>query len=214
MNIIFASGNENKLKEYRELIEFYKLDWLKIYSLKDLGIEGFDPEETGSTYEENARIKAKALFDLINSEGTPISMELLVAMQQDYCVMADDSGLEVRGLDNAPGIYSHRFAEPGQHCSKIIEELGDKDPSAKYITNICTVFNDHSNYDAEGVCFGDIDTHPDKTLTGGSLFYPIFMPYDAPGKHLSDLRLSERCEMTHRAKAFMKVAKVMWVKQL
>lgn len=119
-----------------------------------------------------------------------------------------------RSLDNAPGIYSHRFAEPGQHCNKIIEELGDKDPSAKYITNICTVFNDNSNYDVEGVCFGNIDTHPDKILTGGSLFYPIFMPYNAPGKHLSDLTLSERCEMTHRAMAFIKAAKVMWVKDI
>lgn len=88
MRIIFATGNENKMKEIREILGDLGLE---IVSMKEAGITA-DIVEDGESFEENAMIKAKAVAKLCND-----------------IVLADDSGLEVDYLDKAPGIYSARF---------------------------------------------------------------------------------------------------------
>lgn len=88
MRIIFATGNENKMREIREILGDLGLE---IVSMKEAGIS-VDIVEDGETFEENAMIKAKAVSKLCND-----------------IVLADDSGLEVDYLDKAPGIYSARF---------------------------------------------------------------------------------------------------------
>lgn len=88
MRIIFATGNENKMREIREILGDLGFE---IVSMKEAGIS-VDIVEDGETFEENAMIKAKAVSKLCND-----------------IVLADDSGLEVDYLDKAPGIYSARF---------------------------------------------------------------------------------------------------------
>ncbi len=88
MRIIFATGNENKMKEIREILGNLGLE---IVSMKEAGIS-VDIVEDGETFEENAMIKAEAVSKLC-----------------DDIVLADDSGLEVDYLDKAPGVYSARF---------------------------------------------------------------------------------------------------------
>lgn len=88
MRIIFATGNENKMREIREILGDLGFE---IVSMKEAGISA-DIVEDGETFEENAMIKAKAVSKLCND-----------------IVLADDSGLEVDYLDKAPGIYSARF---------------------------------------------------------------------------------------------------------
>ncbi|MBE5899998.1 MAG: XTP/dITP diphosphatase [Lachnospiraceae bacterium] len=88
MRIIFATGNENKMREIREILRDLGLE---IVSMKEAGIS-VDIVEDGETFEENAMIKAEAVSKLC-----------------DDIVLADDSGLEVDYLDKAPGVYSARF---------------------------------------------------------------------------------------------------------
>ena len=89
MNILIATGNIGKLREYQRL--FAALD-AKLLRLNDLDLEGFELEETGNTFEENAALKAKTYARLSN-----------------HCTVADDSGLTVDALNGAPGIYSARY---------------------------------------------------------------------------------------------------------
>ena len=91
--IIFATGNANKVREVREIMEGTGYEFL---SLKDIGLVS-EVEETGETYLENARIKARAVA------------EALPAEYAECPVMSDDSGFEVDYLDRQPGIYSSRF---------------------------------------------------------------------------------------------------------
>lgn len=86
--IIFATGNEGKMKEVRMILEDLGLP---VLSLKDAGITA-DVEENRTTFEENAQIKAKAIMEMTGA-----------------LVLADDSGLEVDALDKEPGIYSARY---------------------------------------------------------------------------------------------------------
>ena len=100
--IVLASNNSHKLKEFRQILPQYE-----ILSLKDIG---FNKEiiEDGKTFEENALIKAKTVSDYLDKQN------------KNYTVIADDSGLCVKSLNDAPGIYTARYAGKMQ-LIKIIE---------------------------------------------------------------------------------------------
>ena len=118
MRIIFSTNNNGKLKEVREILRDKGIaNDNEVLSLGDIGID-LSPEETGKTYEENARIKAMACKDAMINKNL---------YRKDDMIIADDSGLSVDYLDGAPGIYSARFGEikAGSHCF------------APTITNIC-----------------------------------------------------------------------------
>lgn len=104
--LLVASNNQHKIKEIKEILKDRPVE---VVSLKESGID-IDVEETGTSFMENAYIKAKAIYDLLdNKEG--------------YLVMSDDSGLEVDALDGAPGIYSARFAGDHGNSKKNNEKL-------------------------------------------------------------------------------------------
>lgn len=118
--IIIASNNQNKIKEYKQILKEYE-----VLSLEDIGFLE-DIEETGSTFEENATIKAKAVYSYLKEKK--ISAEIL----------ADDSGLCVNSLNGEPGVYSARYS--GVHGNSaanrqlILEKLKNfKDRSAYFI---------------------------------------------------------------------------------
>ncbi len=91
--IVFATGNQNKMKELRGIMEGLPVE---IFSMKEIGIVS-DPDENGTTFEENAVIKARAVA------------ERLPEKYRDAIVLADDSGLEVDALNKEPGVYSARY---------------------------------------------------------------------------------------------------------
>lgn len=95
MKIVVASNNKHKLSEIREILKDEKYE---ILSLKDVDLD-IDPEENGSTFEENAYIKAKAVYDALKDR-----------MKDKFYVLADDSGLMVDYLDGKPGVLSARFS--------------------------------------------------------------------------------------------------------
>ena len=101
VQIVFATGNADKVREIREIIQDPEAS---VYSMKELGISS-DPEETGTTFEENARIKARAVADILLEDPARYLQDLSTPI----AVLSDDSGLVVDALGGAPGIYSARF---------------------------------------------------------------------------------------------------------
>ena len=101
--VIVATNNENKLAEFRDIL---KTGEIRVISMKEAGV-AVDPEENGNTIEENARIKARAVWDICHLP-----------------VLADDTGLFVDALDGEPGVHAARYAGDPQNSDRNIDKLG------------------------------------------------------------------------------------------
>lgn len=177
--IVIATGNINKVREYREMLEPLG------YSIKSL--DDFDPVEIvedGASFEENALIKARTLFD-----HTGIT-----------CI-ADDSGLEIEALDNRPGIYSARWLSEYDYTTKnmkVIEMLKDaENRRAKFTCVIAYVSKDEEKA-FKGELFGEI-AH-ELRGTNGFGYDPIFLN-PALGKTNAELEKDEKNAISHRGQA-------------
>ncbi len=144
--IVFATGNQGKMREIRQILQDMDAE---ILSMKEAGIE-IDIVEDGTTFEENAIIKAKA-----------------VAAKTEHIVMADDSGLEVDYLNKEPGIYSARYM--GEDTSydiknadllKRLEGVEDEKRTARFVCAIATVLPDGEVITAHGVIEGRLAYEP------------------------------------------------------
>ena len=181
--IIFATGNEGKMKEVRMILEDLGLP---VLSLKDAGITA-DVEENGTTFEENAQIKAKAIMEMTGA-----------------LVLADDSGLEVDALDKEPGIYSARYMghDTSYHIKNqnIIDRLEGKvgeERSARFVCAIAAAFPDGRVLTTRGTMEGQIG-YEEKGENGfgyDPIFYlPEYQCYSA------ELSLEEKNKLSHRGK--------------
>lgn len=197
MKIVFATNNQHKLQEIRDILgsEF------EIVSLKDIGCD-VDIPETGNTLEENAMLKAQYVYDHYN-----------------LSCFADDTGLEVEALNGEPGVHSARYAEGTDHDSeanmaKLLRNLEGKDNrKARFRTVIaliqkqdvcpcgCTSIKKVNRF--EGIVDGSIAT--EKHGTAGFGYDPIFVPegYD---KSFAELGESIKNGISHRARAVAKLA--------
>lgn len=197
MKIVFATNNQHKLQEIRDILgsEF------EIVSLKDIGCD-VDIPETGNTLEENAMQKAQYVYDHYN-----------------LSCFADDTGLEVEALNGEPGVHSARYAEGTDHDSeanmaKLLRNLEGKDNrKARFRTIIaliqkqdvcpcgCTSIKKVNRF--EGIVDGSIAT--EKHGTAGFGYDPIFVPegYD---KSFAELGESIKNGISHRARAVAKLA--------
>ena len=120
LNVVLATRNAGKAREFGRLL----VDAFEVEPLPD-GIEM--PDETGSTFRDNARLKAQAAFE---------------ALEQRRAVLADDSGLEVTALDGRPGVQSARYAGEAatddENVAKLLRELEDAvDRSARFVCSLC-----------------------------------------------------------------------------
>lgn len=197
MKIVFATNNQHKLQEIRDILgsEF------EIVSLKDIGCD-VDIPETGNTLEENAMQKAQYVYDHYN-----------------LSCFADDTGLEVEALNGEPGVHSARYAEGTDHDSeanmaKLLRNLEGKDNrKARFRTVIaliqkqdvcpcgCTSIKKVNRF--EGIVDGSIAT--EKHCSAGFGYDPIFVPegYD---KSFAELGESIKNGISHRARAVAKLA--------
>lgn len=187
---IFASGNANKVKEVNEMIGNFHNDAVVI-SLKDIGFSG-DIEENGTTFLENATIKAKAVKDFLNKTHT----------FQDFSILADDSGLCVDSLNGEPGIYSARYADDHNfdlNRKKLLDNLKDKaDRSAHYFCSMVLIFPDGTLISSEGKTFGEI--LKEKTGDSGFCYDPFFYSFDLK-KSFGQASDAEKNSVSHRARA-------------
>lgn len=186
--IVFATGNTGKMREIREILA--DLD-LEVVSMKEIGFN-MPIEENGTTFEENALIKARA-----------------VAGQCGEIVLADDSGLEVDYLNGDPGIYSARYmGEETPYSIKnaaIIERLAgvsDEKRTARFVCAIAAVFPDGQELVTLGEIQGRID-YGEKGKNGFG-YDPIFYVPEF-GKTTAELTDEEKNSISHRGRALRKM---------
>lgn len=191
MEIVIASRNQHKIRELEALLSKY-VAGVKLLSLDDVGIEG-DIEENGTTFAENALIKARA------------------AASSGKIGVGDDSGLCVNALDGAPGIFSARFAgghgDDAANNERLLRELSDKeDRSAAFVCAIACVLPDGREFTVEGRAEGII-LHRASGKNGFG-YDPLF--YYAPlEKTFASLSPEEKNEISHRARAVEAFAKAL-----
>lgn len=184
--LIVATNNKHKAQEIKDMLVGLEFE---VLSLMDIGID-IDVEESGSTYAENALIKAMALRDLT-----------------DGWILADDSGLEIDALDRAPGIYSARYlGEDTPYMIKnsmILDKLEDVDDrSARFVCSIALVFEDGSYWITVNKCEGSISD----SIQGinGFGYDPIFIP-QGYSQTFGVLPVEIKNSISHRAKALQAV---------
>ena len=180
--IVFATGNAHKLGEVRAILR----DIVEVVSPADIGFHD-DVEETGTTFEENALIKAQAVFAATG-----------------YPCISDDSGLCVDALGGAPGVYSARYGgEPVSHAKnieKLLQALeGNEQRRACFVAVLCAVGFSPEPIFAKGEVCGQILT----TIQGegGFGYDPIFMA-DGFDRSFAQLSPDEKNSVSHRGNAW------------
>ena len=184
MKLILASNNAKKLKELKAILS--DMDY-EILSQREAGCD-FEVDENGSTFAENAYLKAKAVADATGQ-----------------LTVADDSGLMVDALNGEPGIYSARYA-PGGHDATDREKYmyllskltGVKDRKAKFVTAIRCIFPDGRIIRTEGEVHGVILEEPDGE--GGFGYDPVFRP-EGYERSMAVLGPEVKNQISHRANA-------------
>jgi XTP/dITP diphosphohydrolase len=190
MEIVFASSNQNKIKEIGALMP----EGYTVFGLKDIGITEEIPEP-GVTIKENSCLKAQYVVDFLNAAGKQLP------------VFADDSGLEVMALDNAPGVYSARYAglpkSDANNNAKLLREMKlHTDRRARFVTVITLIINGQVNC-FEGEIKGTIAYEP--RGASGFGYDPLFIPQGYRST-FAELGMDVKNTISHRALAVQKLA--------
>jgi XTP/dITP diphosphohydrolase len=184
MKLLIATHNRGKLTEYQEI--FGDLD-VELLTLDDVGITE-DVEETGTTFLENAELKAKAY-----------------AEASGLLTLADDSGLEVDALGGEPGVYSKRYAGEDKSDADrnvyLLAKLANVPQAERGARFRCVIViaDDKGNlWNADGTCEGEIGFEP--RGTNGFGYDPVFVVRER-GVHLAELTSEEKNKISHRGHA-------------
>ena len=174
--ILFATGNPHKVEEVAEILG---PDWR---------VEAQDPdvEETGTTFEENSLIKARALVEA-----------------RGVVAIADDSGIEIDALDGRPGIHSARWTEESDWIPRVLRELEGvegADRSGRYVAAAAVVWPDGREHVVRGTVEGRIADGP--RGDNGFGYDPIFVPDEGDGRTFGEFTAAEKHSMSHRGRAF------------
>lgn len=195
LRLVLATANPDKAEEVRAIL------------LDTLGTAGVDlelvarpshvaeVEETGTTLEENARLKAVALL-----EATGVA------------AVADDTGLEVSALGGAPGVYSARYAGEGatygDNVAKLVASLGGvADRRACFSTVALARFPDGDELVALGTVNGTIAEEP--RGRGGFGYDPVFVPDEGDGRSFAEMSPAEKHALSHRGRAFRQLGELL-----
>ena len=186
MKLVLASNNKGKLREIREIMAG---SGIEILSQREAGCE-FEAEETGTSFDENARIKALAAM---RATGLPAA--------------ADDSGLEVNAMNGAPGVYSSRFCGERSYaeaCADIIARVeGCPDRGARYCCAVVCCFPDGREIHCFATTEGEIAR--EQRGNGGFGYDPMFLLPD--GRTMAELTEEEKNAISHRGRAFRELMK-------
>lgn len=183
--VVVASGNAGKMAEIRSTLAFPGWEFVTVTELGGW----VAPEETGETFEDNARIKA-----------------LAARAQFGLAALADDSGLEVDALDGAPGVRSSRYAGKDAtdqvNNAKLLGKLvwePDSGRAARFRCTMVFIDEDGAETVASGVCEGRIAR--EARGDGGFGYDPLFLPDAAPGRTMAELDIGEKGAISHRGAA-------------
>ena len=180
MDIIIATNNAHKVKEFKRMLEPIGFN---VFSLKDKGIS-VEIEENGITFEENAMIKAKTIYDMVNVP-----------------VIADDSGICVDYLNGEPGIYSARYGgegldDHGRNMLLLKNMENADDRTARFVCAIAYIDKNGKEHIFKGVCEGNLGFG--EKGENGFGYDPLFMVGE---KSFADLDGDEKDAISHRGKA-------------
>lgn len=182
MKVVLASHNQKKMVEMKAILSQMGVE---VLSQAEVGVD-LEPEETGTTFEENARIKAQAVMQ---ATGLP--------------AIADDSGLMVDALGGDPGVYSARYGGPGLddtgRWQLLLKNMaGESNRACKFVSVICCAFPDGGEVMAREECPGILAQGP--SGDGGFGYDPIFY-LPQLGKTMAQLTPAEKNQISHRARA-------------
>lgn len=180
MKFVIATHNKGKVVEFKRMLE--------PMGIEVVTAELSEPEETGTTFEENAFIKAEAAC---RETGLP--------------AVADDSGLCVDHLGGEPGIYSARFAEPGKRRLTVLQKLQGvpkEQRGAHFTSAVCCVFPNGDRIEAEGKCYGAIafESRGENGFGYDSIF-------EQDGRTFGEMSDEEKDARSHRGFAFQEFEK-------
>jgi len=182
--LVIASHNPGKIVEIGDLLAPFDVEAVGAGAL---GLD--EPDETGTTFEENAELKARLAAE---ASGLP--------------ALADDSGLVVPALDGAPGIYSARWAGPGKDfriaMERVQRELGDRDRSAHFVAVLALAWPEQHIENFRGEVRGRLVWPPRGTRGFG--YDPIFIP-DGYSETFGEIDPAHKHRISHRARAFAKL---------
>lgn len=193
MKAVLASKNRHKLQEIAEILSDYDIE---LVLQSELGID-VDPDENGSTFEENSYIKAKAVMDACS-----------------MTTIADDSGLRVDALDGAPGVHSARYGGAAYKTDRdrlnlLLENMKDipaGQRTARFVCVITLLRPDGTKLVARGECEGVIDTEPRGTSDFG--YDPVFY-VPSEGCTFSEMGAERKNMISHRSNALRNLCKLL-----
>lgn len=187
VKVVVATGNRHKVEEIAAALSDFHFEFVTV---DDLG-GWVSPEETGKTFEDNARIKAVAAHERF---GFP--------------ALADDSGLEVDVLDGAPGVYSSRYAgecaTDAMNNERLLLDLEDvpaEERTARFRSVLVFIDADGREIVASGSCEGVIGLIPEGDQGFG--YDPLFRPAATPGRTMAQLSMDEKNRISHRGAALL-----------
>ena len=184
MKLVFATNNLHKLKEVQEMLS----DSIEVLSLKDIGCFE-DVEETESTLEGNAKLKADYITE-----------------KYGFDCFADDTGLEVEAIDGKPGVYSARYAgahgNAEKNMEKLLNELQNKSNRKAKFRTIIALNLRNKQYLFEGICEDEILN--EKTGVKGFGYDPIFKPSNASCS-FAEMNSEEKNIISHRGIAIQEL---------
>ena len=200
MKLVFASNNQHKLEEVRQILPIN----VEVISLREIGFVQ-EIDETGTTLEENSALKAQEVWKWM------IDNSLLESIDG---VFADDTGLEILALGGAPGVRTARWAGDDacdiKNRQKALYELeGVADRTARFRTVVSLIRNGEI-LQVEGVVNGLIAIEEEGN--GGFGYDPIFIADEFPGMTLADITEEQKNDISHRGKALRAMAA--WLRTL
>ena len=186
MKLVLATNNEGKVREFARILEPLGIE---VMTQKQAGVH-VSPEENGTTFAENARIKAMAVYE---ATGLP--------------TVADDSGLGIDAMNGEPGVYSARYygedtpyEEKNHRIIESLKGVAEEKRTARFVAHITCVLSKDEILDCEGVCEGTIGHKP--AGDGGFGYDPIFYVGD---KSFAELDGEAKDKVSHRGKALEKL---------
>lgn len=196
MKLILASRNKKKIREMEAILARH-VEGVQLLSLDDIGFEG-DIEEDGTTFEENALIKARTAMK---------------AAEKKIAAIADDSGLAVDALNGAPGVYSARYAgghgDDAANNALLLQNLSavpNHERTARFVCCIACVFPSGREITVRGETEGLII---DDARGEGGFGYDPYFYYEPYGKTFAELTADQKNAISHRGKAVAKLAEAL-----
>lgn len=199
--IIFATGNKGKIREIKEIVAAGRnAENIEVLSMREANVVA-DPEENGADFEDNALIKAQAVYDLLLSRPVPENTTRIV--------MSDDSGLVIDALDGAPGVHSARYMGYDtdyrlrmEHILDLMKDVPDEKRTARFVAAVAAILPDGQSRVVRGAMEGRIG----HSIAGENGFgYDPFFYLPQYGKTSAEISPEEKNSISHRGQALRKM---------